>query len=612
MGDLCLESMPIAALKPYERNARTHSRKQIKQIAASIERFGFNAPVLIDEDNGIIAGHGRVEAAKLLQLESVPTVRLSHLSDNEKRAYILADNKLATKAGWDREMLAIEVKHLLEVGIDPEPVGFETFELDSILDEAEAREKNSAPEDVVDPAAKGPAVSRPGDLWYLGQHRLLCGDARALQSYATLLGAEKAGIIITDPPYNVRIEGNVGGLGKVKHADFAMAAGEMSEAEFTIFLKTVFERLTASSVDGSIHYVFMDWRHIGEMLAAASGVYADLKNLCVWNKSVGGMGTFYRSKHELVFVFKHGTAPHVNNFELGQHGRSRTNVWDYDGVVGFRAGRLEEIAMHPTVKPVALIADALRDCSKRGAIVLDPFGGSGSTLIAAEKTGRRARLIELDSGLRRRHRAALAGLCRQGGHARRIRCDLRGRRRAPREAGARGIGRRPAESQKHHCTRKESMMSESNSNDDDLADEKVGYKKPPKATRFRKGQSGNPSGRPKKTSSLRESFREELSGPMLFKIGGEVKPFDSREAYARALVKSARRGSIADIKIILECDQAGDLAGALAEQQRQYRHPGSAGACRVGGGVGAPLRCRRARRGGAETLRPPRKPKRLA
>ncbi len=396
MGDLCLESLPIAALKPYERNARTHSRKQIKQIAASIKRFGFNAPVLIDEDNGIIAGHGRVEAAKLLKLQAVPTIRLSHLTPTEKRAYILADNKLALNAGWDREMLAFEVKHLLEVGFDPEPIGFETPELDLIVDEAEARENDPAPEDVVEPPVKGPAVTEPGDLWRLGKHRLLCGDARAPESYAALLGAEKADIVVTDPPYNVRIEGNVGGLGKVKHANFAMAAGEMSEAEFTAFLRSIFERLTASSVDGSIHFVFMDWRHIGEVLAAARGVYAELKNLCIWNKSVGGMGTFYRSKHELVFVFKNGTAPHVNNFELGQHGRTRTNVWDYAGLVGFKAGRLDEIAMHPTTKPVAMLADALRDCSKRGAIVLDPFGGSGSTLMAAEKTGRHARVIELD------------------------------------------------------------------------------------------------------------------------------------------------------------------------------------------------------------------------
>jgi DNA modification methylase len=396
MGDLRLESLPIAALKPYERNARTHSRKQIKQIAASIERFGFNAPVLIDEENGIIAGHGRVEAAKLLKLQAVPTIRLSHLTETEKRAYILADNKLALNAGWNREMLAIEVRHLFEVGFDPEPIGFETPELDQIVDEAEARDNDPAPEDVVELPLRGPAVSGPGDLWCLGKHRLYCGDARAPESYAALLGEEKAGIVFTDPPYNVRIEGNVGGLGKVKHADFAMAAGEMSEADFTAFLKTVFGRLVAASVDGSIHYICIDWRHIGEMLAASRGVYAELKNLCVWRKTVGGMGTFYRSKHELVFVFKNGAAPHINNFELGQHGRTRTNVWDYAGVVGFKAGRLEEIAMHPTVKPVAMIADALRDTSKRGGLVLDPFGGSGSTLIAAEKTGRRARLIELD------------------------------------------------------------------------------------------------------------------------------------------------------------------------------------------------------------------------
>ena len=230
----------------------------------------------------------------------------------------------------------------------------------------------------------------------LGAHRLLCGDALDEGSYVTLLDGAKASLIFTDPPYNVAIDGHVGGKGQIHHRDFAMACGEMTSPAFSTFLTKTFQLLGANSIDGSIHYACMDWRHMQEMLAAGYAVYSELKNLCVWNKSNGGMGTFYRSKHELVFVWKSGTAPHLNNFELGQHGRNRTNVWDYPGVNTFRSGRMDELQMHPTVKPVALIADAIRDCSKQGNIVLDPFCGSGTILIAAERTGRKARALEID------------------------------------------------------------------------------------------------------------------------------------------------------------------------------------------------------------------------
>ena len=239
-------------------------------------------------------------------------------------------------------------------------------------------------------------MSRVGDLWLLGDHRLLCGDATKLASYGSLLGGERAQLVFVDPPYNVRIDGHVCGSGSIKHREFEMAAGEMSEAQFTGFLTTVLERLAQHSADGSIHYVCMDWRHIFELLAAGRAAYSELKNLCVWNKDNGGMGSLYRSKHELVLVFKHGSGAHINNVELGRHGRNRTNVWDYAGVNSFGAGRLDDLAMHPTVKPVALVADAIMDCSHRGGIVLDCFGGSGTTLIAAEQTGRHGRLIELD------------------------------------------------------------------------------------------------------------------------------------------------------------------------------------------------------------------------
>jgi DNA modification methylase len=262
---------------------------------------------------------------------------------------------------------------------------------------AEAQDGPRAPEDEVpDVPAAAATVSRPGDLWALGAHRLLCGNALEAAAYQTLMAGELAEMVFTDPPYNVPIDGHVSGHGRVRHHDFAMASGEMSEDEFTTFLRTVLERLAGVSRDGAIHFMCMDWRHLGEMLAAGRAVCSELKNLVVWNKTNGGMGSFYRSKHELVFVWKIGTAPHVNTFDLGQHGRYRTNVWDYAGVNTMRAGRLEELAMHPTVKPVAMVADAIKDCSCRKGIILDPFMGSGTTLIAAERTGRRARGIELD------------------------------------------------------------------------------------------------------------------------------------------------------------------------------------------------------------------------
>jgi DNA modification methylase len=392
-----IEHIPVRELRPYLNNARTHSKKQIRQIANSIAKFGFCNPVLIDDSKQIIAGHGRVEAAKLLDLDTVPTCRLSHLSDAEKRAYILADNKLAQKAGWDRELLAIELQGLVDLHFDTEVTGFETPEIDIILDEArEATEDALRPEDEVPPCRPGDAVSRPGDIWTLGQHRLMCADARYEAAYQMLLEGAKAQFIITDPPYNVPIDGNVCGLGRVRHREFPMASGEMSEPEFTAFLEAVFRLLAANSLDGSIHEIFMDWRHLTEMIAAGRNVYAELKNLCVWNKTTAGMGTFYRSKHELVFVWKNGSAPHLNNFELGQHGRNRANVWDYPGVNSTRAGRMEELPLHPTVKPVALVADAIKDCSRRGGLVLDPFCGSGTILVAAERTGRKARAIEID------------------------------------------------------------------------------------------------------------------------------------------------------------------------------------------------------------------------
>ena len=391
-----IEHRPITDLKRYPRNARRHSKKQIQQIAASITRFGFTNPVLIGDDAEIIAGHGRVAAAKLLGMTSVPTLRLSHLSDVDRRAYVLADNKLALNAGWDHEILAIELQSLIDVDFDLEITGFALAEVDLVLDAAREGDVQGppGPEDQIPPFAT--AVSRMGDIWRLGRHRLACGDARDADVYARLLEGETVDLVFTDPPYNVEIDGNVCGSGRIRHREFAMGAGEMSSEAFTAFLTETLGAAAKPCRDGAIAFVCMDWRHMGELLAAGTAVFSELKNVCVWNKTNGGMGTFYRSKHEMVFVFKVGTAPHTNTFGLGETGKYRTNVWDYPGINGMGAGGAEALAMHPTVKPTAMVADAIRDCSKRGEIVLDGFGGSGTTLIAAETCGRLARLIEYD------------------------------------------------------------------------------------------------------------------------------------------------------------------------------------------------------------------------
>lgn len=396
-SNLSIEHLPTSSLRPYPGNARTHSKKQIKQIADSIERFGFTNPVLISDDHEIIAGHGRVSAARLLCMETVPTVKLSHLSEAERRAYVLADNKLALNAGWDQEILAIELQALIDLDFDVELTGFSLAETDIILDSASDSDPDGdvGPEDEI-PPMRQETVTRMGDLWQLGRHKLFCGDARKAEDYQTLLGDEIVDLVFTDPPYNVPIDGHVCGLGRIRHNEFAMGVGEMSDEAFTAFLMETLGQMTKVCRDGAIAYVCMDWRHMGELLAAGNSVFTELKNLCIWNKTNGGMGTFYRSKHELVFVFKVGTAPHTNTFGLGDTGRYRTNVWDYPGISSLSSSRAEELAMHPTVKPVALVADAIRDCSKRGDIILDAFGGSGTTLIAAQKTGRRARIIEYD------------------------------------------------------------------------------------------------------------------------------------------------------------------------------------------------------------------------
>ena len=318
--------LAVGELKPDSRNPRRHDRQQIRAIARSIDAFGFNAPILIDRAKRIVAGHGRLEAAKLSGLTHVPVIRLDHLSEAQSRAYMLADNKLTDRSSWDEHMLALQLQDLskLALDFDIEATGFELPEIDfslQSLDEPDADDENDAFEPVA-----GPPVSRRGDLWQLGDHRLVCGSALEADAYETLLDGNKATLVFTDPPYNVPINGHVCGSGLIKHREFAMASGEMSEDAFTTFLSSAFATLGHHTRAGAVIFACMDWRHLREITSAGQRAGFELLNLCVWVKSNGGMGSFYRSQHELVFVFKNGREQHVNNVQLGRFGRNRTNV----------------------------------------------------------------------------------------------------------------------------------------------------------------------------------------------------------------------------------------------------------------------------------------------
>jgi DNA modification methylase len=393
-----VQTTPLDQIKPNPRNPKTHSGKQIRQIANSIVAFGFTNPILTDEHGEILAGHGRYQAAQLLGLTTVPVIVAAGLSRAKRRALAIADNKIAENAGWDRERLALEIPELTDLlgadGLDISILGFEPVELDQLQTDFEA--SSADPQDSIEPNwLDMPRVSQPGDLWVLGNHRLMCADARRADHISKLMTSCRADMSFLDPPYNVRIAGVVG-RGKTKHSEFAMASGEMSSADFVRFLTTALGAAAAVSRDGAVHFVCMDWRHIGELLAAANPVYGAALNLVVWAKTNSGQGSFYRSAHELIGVFRVGKTAHLNNVELGRHGRSRSNVWHYAGVNSFRAGRMDELRSHPTAKPVALVADAIKDCTRRGDIVLDTFCGSGTTIMAAERVGRHARAVEIE------------------------------------------------------------------------------------------------------------------------------------------------------------------------------------------------------------------------
>jgi DNA modification methylase len=394
-GSPQIEWVPIGTLRPNPRNGRTHSKKQVKQIAASISKFGFLNPVIVDSDNIVLAGSGRLAAADLDGLTHVPVIRFHHLSMAQKRAYVIADNKIAQQAGWDRELLAVELGELVDLlpaeGMDISLTGFEAVEIDLLLADMSS---GCHPEDEVPPLPQK-AVTRPGDLWLLAKHRLMCGDAREAANFCRLMNGVAAAAVFCDPPHNVRISA-IGERSRVRHSDFAFGSGEIPLPQYRRFLCDTLGNGARVSADGAVHYVCIDWRHIADLIDVGRELYGDMLNLVVWNKTNAGPGSFYRSQHELIGVFRVGAGPHRNNVEPGRFGRDRSNLWTYPGVNAFGGGRLKALATHPTIKPVALVADALLDCTTKGEVVLDQFVGSGTTILAAEKVGRIAYAMEYE------------------------------------------------------------------------------------------------------------------------------------------------------------------------------------------------------------------------
>lgn len=394
--NLKVEYWAIDRLQPADRALRNHSKSQMAALRGSIAAFGISAPILVDRAGKVVDGHAILEAAVRLGCKTVPVIMLDHLSAEQARLYRIGVNKLGEQARWDTVALRDEIIELLPIAaffeISTEVLGLPTVEIDALL----LGDVTTSSEEIDGEVLSAEAVSRAGEMWELGEHRLICGDSTSLETFMTLMGDEFARMVITDPPFNLPVDGMISGLGKVKHREFSMGAGEMTKDEFQKFLETYIGVISKFCVDGAIQYHAMDFRHVHQVILALLAAGLEYKQLCVWNKASGGMGTFYRSKHELFVVAKVGKAPHTNNFGLGDTGRYRTNVWDYPGANSFHKGRAEDLAAHPTVKPVALVADAVRDVSSPNEIVLDPFSGSGTTILAAELTNRRARAVELD------------------------------------------------------------------------------------------------------------------------------------------------------------------------------------------------------------------------
>lgn len=394
-ADLNVEYVSLEKLRPNPGNAREHTKKQKAKLANQISELGFIVPISTDEDYLILAGHGRFEAAKMIGLKVVPIIKVLGLTEIEKRSHALADNRLGDESRFSAGKLKVELQTLIELGSDMELTGFDTLQIDTYLafDDSPA-----AVEDNVHlPEEKQAPISRPNDLWCIGKHQVLCGDSRDLANYERLLDGRPVDLFFTDPPYGCAIANNVSGLGRTKHENFMMGAGEQSLPDFArSLLRPVFRCMATVAAPGAIAFVCSDWKASTHMLDAAQGVFPELKNWIVWAKTNAGMGSFYRSAHEFIFAFKAKTGKHQNNFELGQGGRHRSNVWTYAGANTFRRGRMKDLEDHATVKPKALVADAIRDCSKPNDVVFDCFLGSGTTLLACEMTNRVGRGIELD------------------------------------------------------------------------------------------------------------------------------------------------------------------------------------------------------------------------
>jgi len=394
MSDLKIENIAIGEIHPYAKNAKNHPEKQIQQTAESIKHYGFNNPLILDENNEVIAGHGRLDAAKVIGLDTVPVIRLSHLTEVQKRAYRLADNKIASNGGWNEGLLRLEISELETIcdDLDISITGFDDIEIDVLMN---PEQKDADPKvNNVPYISESEIVSKVGDIWNIGEHRIICGNALDDLVFEKLMQGKLADLIESDPPWNIPARA-IGGNGKIKHADFKMAAGEMSESEFTQFLIDNFKLCSKYSTKRALCYHWIDFRHISEIMSAGKQAYDSLINLCVWTKHNAGLGSFYRSQHELCFVFCNGKESHVNNVELGRHGRYRSNVWSYPGVGGFGKNK-NDLKYHPTVKNFSMIKDLILDASSRGDLVLDTFLGSGTTLIAAHQAKRICYGIELE------------------------------------------------------------------------------------------------------------------------------------------------------------------------------------------------------------------------
>jgi DNA modification methylase len=390
----------VSSLK-FPQSFKIYPTTTIKKAARFLETFGPRLPVLVDSDRNIVAGEIWALAHQRLGLPEISALFIEGLSADQLQAYRIGIQRIPELGDWDDGALGELFKDWTsrDLEFDVELTGFEMPEIDTLIGNLGVAPRGDEADHTLEPTDVGPPITQPGDIWIAGPHRILCGNSIESTSFEALMRNEKASVVITDPPYNVAIDGHVGGKGRIHHSEFVMASGEMSGDEFQVFLQVFMELLAQHSADGSLHYIFMDWRHTADLLRAGEQVYRRLKNIVVWVKSNGGMGSLYRSQHEFVFVYKNGDAPHRNNVQLGRHGRNRTNVWQYAGANGFDGRTTEEghlLALHPTVKPVQMLADALLDSSARGEIALDPFLGSGSTLIACERVGRRLRGIELD------------------------------------------------------------------------------------------------------------------------------------------------------------------------------------------------------------------------